>query len=61
MIKNRKNIRFPQGGKNWNGVYGEMFIRGTQHFVGYEQLESLFNKQVTAKIGEYEYTSTISQ
>lgn len=56
------DITVPKGKLGFSGaVEGEAFLRGEQYFVGYEDLETLFNKQVVAKSDKYTYTSTVNQ
>lgn len=41
--------------------YGESFNKGKLYYIGYEQLESLFNKCVTSNIESYEYETNITE
>lgn len=54
------SYKMPQGGSAF-GVYGEAFQKGNYYYLGYEQIESLFNNCVTANIEKYEYESNISE
>lgn len=42
-------------------IRGEAFFSGKYWYKGYEDLDSLFNKHVTAKIDEYSYESTVEE
>lgn len=44
------------------GMYGsESFSTGKYHYEGYQDLDTLFNKQVTSKIDQYIYESTVQE
>ncbi|MGN1105824.1 MAG: hypothetical protein ACI4RH_04170 [Huintestinicola sp.] len=47
------------GSAFWGITSGEVFSYNGLYFTGYEDLDSLFNKHVTSKIGEYKYESTV--
>lgn len=49
----------PSGSMFFGSVSGEAFAKGDYFYTGYEDLDSLFNKQVTAKIDSYNYESTV--
>lgn len=50
----------PQGSVFFGVSSGEVYWATDKiHFAGYGDLDSLFNKQVTSKIGEYNYESTV--
>ena len=44
-----------------NEFYGETFSTGKYYYKGYRDLDSLFNKQITAKIDKYAYENTVKQ
>lgn len=51
----------PQGSSFFGSVSGEAFSTGDHYYIGYKDLDSLFNKQITSKIGEYSYESTVEE
>lgn len=42
-------------------ISGEAFFSDKYYYKGYEDLDSLFNKHVTAEIDEYSYESTVTE
>lgn len=52
-------IEVPEGSAFFSMVTGEAFKKGDYYYIGYEDLDSLFSKQVTAKIDSYTYESTV--
>lgn len=55
------DITVPEGSSFFGSVSGEAFSTGKYYYKGYEDLDSLFNKHVTAKIDKYQYESTVNQ
>lgn len=55
------SITVPEGSSFFGSISGEAFSTGKYYYKGYEDLDSLFNKQVTAKIDKYQYESTVNQ
>lgn len=55
------DITVPEGSSFFGVVSGEAFSTGSHYYKGYEDLDSLFNKQVTSKIDKYQYESTVNQ
>lgn len=51
----------PKGGSGFTGVYGEAFKHGKYYYLGYENLDLLFNACVTTKLEKYTYTSNVNQ
>lgn len=51
----------PWGQGFFSSVSGEAFIVGNYSFVGYEELDSMFNNCVTQKISDYTYETTVSE
>lgn len=50
----------PKGSVFFGVASGEIYWAADKiYFTGYGDLDSLFNKQVTSKIGEYKYESTV--
>lgn len=52
-------ITVPEGSSFFGVVSGEAFSTGSHYYKGYEDLDSLFNKQVTSRIDKYQYESTV--
>lgn len=52
-------LNTPSGSAFFGSVSGEGFIRGEYFYKGYEDLDTLFNKHVTANIDSYSYESTV--
>lgn len=55
------DITVPEGSSFFGSVSGEAFSTGKYYYKGYKDLDSLFNKHVTAKIDKYQYESTVEQ
>lgn len=55
------DITVPDGSSFFGSVSGEAFSTGKYYYKGYKDLDSLFNKHVTAKIDKYQYESTVEQ
>ena len=55
------SITVPEGSSFFGSISGEAFSTGKYYYKGYEDLDSLFNKQVTSKIDKYQYESTVNQ
>lgn len=58
------SITVPEGSMSWGEVYGEAFAMTapddhSYFYPGYKDLDSLFNKHVTAKIDRYNYETTV--
>lgn len=53
------SYKMPHGNSALGIVSGEAFVKGSYYYLGYEQIESLFNNCVTANIENYEYESNI--
>lgn len=53
------DITVPEGSSFFGVVSGEAFSTGSHYYKGYEDLDSLFNKQVTSRIDKYQYESTV--
>lgn len=51
----------PYGSSFFGSVSGEAFSTGEHYYMGYKDLDSLFNKQITSKIGQYSYESTVEE
>lgn len=53
------NIK-PYGNAFWGHVSGEAFLMGSNHYyIGYQDLDSMFNNCVTKNIDDYTYESTV--
>lgn len=52
-------ITVPSGSMFFGSVSGEAFAKGDYYYTGFEDIDSLFNKHVTAKIDSYDYESTV--
>lgn len=48
----------PEGSMFFGSVSGEAFAKGDYYYTGYEDLDSLFNKQITSKIDSYKYQAS---
>ncbi|MEZ3453724.1 MAG: hypothetical protein K1W17_05080 [Oscillospiraceae bacterium] len=55
------DITVPEGSSFFGLVSGEAFSTGEYYYKGYEDLDSLFNKHITAKIDKYQYESTVEE
>lgn len=55
------SLTVPEGSSFFGVVSGEAFSTGSHYYKGYEDLDSLFNKHVTAKIDKYQYESTVTE
>ena len=60
------SLKKPEGSMSWGSIFGEAFAVKSHddkdyYYQGYEEIDSLFNKHVTAKIGEYNYESTVNE
>lgn len=55
------NYQTPSGSGMFGMVSGEAFRKGEYYYLGYEDIESLFNNCVTANIENYEYESNITE
>lgn len=55
------NYDKPSGQGFFGSVSGEAFIVGEYWFVGYEELDSMFNNCVTKYVADYTYESTVSE
>lgn len=53
------DVHVPEGSSFFGTTSGEAFSTGNYYYKGYKELDSLFNKQITSKIGEYSYESTV--
>ena len=53
------NYEQPSGYGFFGSVSGESFRKGDYYFVGYKELDSLFNYCVTRNIADYTYESTV--
>jgi len=49
------SMQKPEGGSSW----GETFTIGRYYYQGFQDIDTLFSKQVTAKIDKYSYESTV--
>ena len=57
---NLNDSEVPSGSAFFGEVYGTAFRHNDLVYVGYQNLDSLFNEQVTTQIGNYQYESTVS-
>ena len=55
------NYDKPHGQGFFNSASGEAFIVGKYWFVGYEELDSMFNNCVTQYIADYTYETTVKE
>ncbi len=51
----------PHGSGFFGSVTGEAFMKGSYYYLGYEEIDSLFNNCVTKNIEQYEYESAIGE
>lgn len=51
----------PRGAGFFGNVSGEAFMKGSYYYLGYEELDSLFNNCVTKNIEQYEYETAIEE
>ena len=54
------NYSLPDGYEFFGNVSGEAFIKGKYYYIGYENIDSLFNNCVTKNIEYYEYESNVT-
>lgn len=55
------DITVPEGSSFFGSVSGEAFSTDGHFYKGYKDLDSLFNKHITAKIDKYQYETTVEQ
>lgn len=56
------DYKVPEGSAFSKKIYsGEIFWVGNYYYMGYEELDSLFNNCVTKNIEQYEYESTVEE
>lgn len=53
------NYTKPKGSGFFNSVSGEAFILGNYWYIGYTDLDSMFNYCVTQKMEDYQYENTV--
>ncbi len=58
---NIADYSMPQGAGFFGSVSGEAFMKGSYYYVGYEELDSLFNNCITKNIEQYEYETAIKE
>lgn len=51
----------PKGAGFFGSVSGEAFMKGKYYYLGYEELDSLFNNCVTKNLEQYEYETEIKE
>lgn len=59
---NQTTFKMPEGGALNKTTYnGEIFLHGDQFYLGYEELDSLFDNCVTKNLDNYEYESSVTE
>ncbi len=58
---NLNNIVTPDGSAFFGSVFGDGFIQDDLFYVGFQDLDSMFYEQVTSKIDQYNYESTVTE
>lgn len=55
------SMKKPEGSAFFSTASGEAFIKGKLCYLGYEDLDSMFNNLITANIDAYKYESTVKE